>query len=272
MEMQILVVEDEKRIADFLSRGLQGANHGAFITTGRLHHDQPDRIVDPVRCALVPHDEDDAGGDPHDQAAELLHLETLLTRKPAELSGGQWQRISVARGVFAMSPTVCRPRRTSSFSVFSPTPHSAATGSTDIIARLIGQAIGSLMFDQGLDEIVCRKLDLAAYPADHPVTPQDLGASLLRALGVDPARSFAEPTAAVAQALFEGIVYDADGSVTNALLGQGAGDAGGRSGAESDSGASAGAGRDYAGGDLYGSAAALVPCGSYVGGRQSQVA
>jgi hypothetical protein len=29
---------------------------------------------------------------------------------------------------------------------------------------------------------------LAAYPAEDPVTPQDLSASLLHALGVDPAR------------------------------------------------------------------------------------
>jgi hypothetical protein len=36
--------------------------------------------------------------------------------------------------------------------------------------------------------VVGRSDRFAAYPADDPVTPQDLGASLLHALGVDPAR------------------------------------------------------------------------------------
>ncbi len=38
-------------------------------------------------------------------------------------------RTKVCAGVCAMSPTVCSPSRVSSFSVFSPTPHSAPTGS-----------------------------------------------------------------------------------------------------------------------------------------------
>jgi hypothetical protein len=37
-------------------------------------------------------------------------------------------------------------------------------------------------------EVIGRSDRLAAYPADEPVTPQDLGASLLDALGVDPGR------------------------------------------------------------------------------------
>ena len=36
--------------------------------------------------------------------------------------------------------------------------------------------------------VVGRSDRFAAYPADDPVTPQDLGASLLHALGIDPAR------------------------------------------------------------------------------------
>ena len=37
-------------------------------------------------------------------------------------------------------------------------------------------------------EVIGRSDRFAAYPADEPVTPQDLGASLLHALGVDPGR------------------------------------------------------------------------------------
>ena len=36
--------------------------------------------------------------------------------------------------------------------------------------------------------MVGRSDRFAAYPADDPVTPQDLAASLLHALGVDPTR------------------------------------------------------------------------------------
>ena len=42
---------------------------------------------------------------------------------------GRARAVSVETGVWARSPTVCRPRRCRTSCVFSPTPHSAPTGS-----------------------------------------------------------------------------------------------------------------------------------------------
>ena len=102
------------------------------------------------------------------------------TRRPSPSA-----RTRVCTGVFAMSPTVRRPSRVSSFSVFSPTPHSAPTGSgcrkaDDPVGRDDEQPVRLAAGRRQLgDELAARHPDRAgdALLVGHPVADQlaDLG-------------------------------------------------------------------------------------------------
>ena len=107
-------------------------------------HDRPARSRAAVRSHSRSSSRRTTSGSSTSRGEGLLGADALvgLVRDDAALVAAPGQRVQVGAGglarapdagwrsgVFAMSPTVRSPSRSSSSSVFSPTPHSAATGS-----------------------------------------------------------------------------------------------------------------------------------------------